>query len=153
MAHETIPDNKKYWIVVADEASATIYGRDTRRAPLHELFSLQNESARKKTDELISDHGGRSFDSHGHGRHTMVKEKSAPKRHAATVFAKHIADRIGKATHNGTCRGFALVAAPRFLGVLRDAVSTATNVEPFATIDKEVVGKDTSVIEKLLAAK
>jgi protein required for attachment to host cells len=52
--------------------------------------------------------------------------------------------------HDGSCRGFALVAAPRFLGVLREAVSVATSVEPYATVDKEVVDQDTTVIEKLL---
>jgi len=53
--------------------------------------------------------------------------------------------------HEGDCRGFALVAAPRFLGLLRDAISIATTAEPYATVDKEVVGQDTAVIEKLLA--
>jgi protein required for attachment to host cells len=53
--------------------------------------------------------------------------------------------------HEGNCRGFALVAAPRFLGVLRSAISVATTAEPYATVDKEVVGQDEAVIEKLLA--
>ena len=144
---------KPYWIVVADEASAIVYARDTRRAPLRELFSLRNEAARRKTGDLISDRGGRSFDSHGQGRHTMAKEKTDPKKHAAIVFAREIADRIGKAMNDGSSRGFALVAAPKFLGVLRDAVATSIKAEPFATIDKQVVGRDTSVIEKLLAER
>lgn len=145
------PSDRTYWIVVADESSTVVYARDTKRGPLRELFSLENEAARKKTGDLISDRGGRSFDSHGQGRHTMAKEKTDPKKHAATLFAKQIAERIAKAVHNGSCRGFALVAAPRFLGILREAVSTAAKVEPFVTVDKAVVGRDASVIEKLLA--
>lgn len=144
---------KPYWIVVADEASAIVYARDTKRAPLRELFSLENEAARRKTGDLIADRGGRSFDSHGQGRHTMAKEKTDPKKHAAIGFAREIADRIGKAMNDGASRGFALVAAPKFLGVLRDAVARSTKAEPFAAIDKQVVGRDTSVIEKLLAER
>ena len=36
------------------------------------------------------------------------------------AFAKQIAERVGKVTHDGSCRGYALVAAPRFLGMLRE---------------------------------
>ena len=144
------PADKKYWVVVADESSATIYTRDTRRAPLVAHLTFENPVARRKTGELLSDRGGRSFDSHGQGRHTMAKEKSDPKKHAAQVFAKEIASRIGKAANQGKCRGIALVAAPRFLGVLRDAIDTVVHMEPYAAVDKEMVGQDTAVIEKLL---
>ncbi len=143
---------KVFWVVVADESNAIVYARDTRSGPLREVFSLDNEAARMKTEQLISDSGGRSFDSKGKGRHTMTSEKADPKKHAALMFAKQIAERIGKVIHDGSCRGFALVAAPRFLGVLRDAVSVATSAEPYATVDKEVVGQDTAVIERLLAS-
>ena len=143
---------KLYWaVVVADESSAIVYARDSRSGPLRKLFSLDNEIARMKTEQLISDSGGRSFDSHGKGRHTMSSEKADPKKTAAAAFAKLIATRIAKVMHDGTCRGFALVAAPRFLGVLRDAFAVATTAEPYATVDKEVVGQDAEVIEKLLA--
>ncbi len=118
---------------------------------MRELFSIDNDAARKKTEELISDSGGRSFDSKGKGRHTMAHEKADPHKHAAILFAKQIAERIEKVMHDGNCRGFALVAAPRFLGVLRNAVAIATTVEPYATVDKEMVGQDTAAIEKLLA--
>jgi len=151
MTPQTSTSEKFYWVVVADESNAIVYARDTLHGPLRELFSLENEAARKKTEQLISDSGGRSFDSYGKGRHTMVSEKADPKKTAATAFAKQIAGRIAKVMHEGDCRGFALVAAPRFLGVLRRAISVETTAEPYASVDKELVGQDTSVIEKLLA--
>jgi protein required for attachment to host cells len=151
MALQASNGDKTYWVVVADESNATVYARDSRSGPLRELFSLDNEAARKKTDQLISDSGGRSFDSYGKGRHTMSNEKTDPKKTAAAAFAKRIAERIAMVVHEGSCRGFALVAAPRFLGVLRHAISIATNAVPYAAIDKEMVGQDKEVIEKLLA--
>ncbi|MGI9265490.1 MAG: host attachment protein [Gammaproteobacteria bacterium] len=138
-------------MVVADESKAIVYTRDSRSGPLTEAFSLANEVARMKTSELISDSGGRSFDSKGKGRHTMTNERDDAKAHAAQQFARDIAVRIAKVVHDGSCRGFALVAAPRFLGELRSAISHATNEEPYATVDKDVVGKDTATIETLLA--
>ena len=141
---------RSFWVIVADESRAIIYSRETRSAPMHELFALENEAARVKTGELLSDRGGRSFDSSGKGRHTMAKEKSDPKKHLAEAFAKKIAERVGKASHVGSCRDYSLVAAPRFLGLLRDALATTAAPDPLQTIAKEVVSKDTAFLEKLL---
>ena len=151
MRSESVLTNKTTWIIVADESAATIYSRTSRRGPLSEQFELTNEAGRKKSGDLISDRGGRSFDSHGQGRHTMAKEQSGPKKTAAAAFAKKIATRASKAIHDGTCDEISLIAAPRFLGVLRDALTKAGNVVPALTIDKEMVGRDITVIEKLLA--
>jgi protein required for attachment to host cells len=142
--------DKTYWIVVADESHAVIYTRNTKRGPLQKLLSLDNAAGRKKTGELLADRGGRSYDSFGTGRHTMAKEKTDPKKHVAMAFAKQIAERVGKVTHDGSCRGYALLAPPRFLGMLRDAMSNSCRFEPFKTIDKEVVDKDTAFLKKLV---
>jgi protein required for attachment to host cells len=141
---------KTYWVVVADESKAIFYTRDTRRAPLLEFLKLENAAGRMKAGEILADRGGRSFDSVGAGRHTMAVEKSDPKKQAATGFARQIAERIGEATHDGSCRGYALIAAPRFLGMLRSAASKKCQFEPFTTIDKDVVGQDTAVLKKLV---
>jgi protein required for attachment to host cells len=150
MTSQSSSSEKFFWVVVADEASAIVYDRTTKSGPLREVFSMANEAARMKNEQLISDSGGRSYDSKGKGRHTIANEKVDPKKHAALLFAKEIAEHVGKVMHDGSCRGFALIAAPKFLGILREAVSAATSVEPYATVDKQVVGQDTAVIEKLL---
>lgn len=150
MSKTAVRAEKTYWIVVADEAKATIYTRDAKSAPLVELLSLENETARKKIGDLLADRGSRSYDSFGAGRHTMSEEKMDPKMHAAQVFAKQIAERIGKVTHDGSCRDYALIAAPRFLGLLRDAVAKHCKFEPYMTIDKNVVGRDTAFLQNLV---
>ena len=143
-------NDKGFWVVVADEAQAVIYTRDKKSGPLTELTRLENPDGRKKPGELVSDRGGRSFDSGGQGRHAMGQEKPGPKEHIAGAFAKQIAMRIGKALHNGTCRGYVLVAAPRFLGMLRDAVASNCSEAPEKAIPKEVVDKDPAFLRKLL---
>lgn len=142
--------NKHFLVVVADEANAIFYTREKIYSPLRKWRSLSNEEARMKVGELLADRGGRSFDSHGEGRHTMAREKAGPKEQAATEFARQVAEVVSDDMKSGKCLGFALVAAPRFLGKLRSEINTLVKAEPYATIDKEVVGSDEGVIEKLL---
>jgi protein required for attachment to host cells len=143
-------DDKRYLVVVADEYRAIIYSRDTLTGPLRKLRTFTNETARMKTGELLSDRGGRSFDSHGQGRHTMAGDKDAPQQQVAKAFAKDIAEKIAAECHKGTCRGYAVIAAPRFLGLLRQEFATAVKEEPYASIAKDVVAQDESFIEHLL---
>ena len=152
VASKLLINNKTTWIIVADESAATIFERKARHGELAEIFQLGNEAGRKKAGDLISDRGGRSFDSHGHGRHTMTKEKGGPKQRAIQAFAKSIASKVTSAVQAGRCDQVALIAAPRFLGVVRDALAKEGKVEPVLSIDKEMVGKDAAAIEKLLDA-
>ena len=150
MAQKAPGNQKLFWAIVADEARAIVYGHETKSGPLRKVLTLDNEIARMKASELISDRGGRSFDSGGEGRHAMGEEKSDPRRQAAARFAKTIASRISKAKHSGTCRDFALVAAPRFLGELRSALNTMSKVDPYLEIDKDMVAADPVAIRRLL---
>ena len=84
-------------------------------------------------------------------RRICPNEKADPKKHLAEQFARHIGEYIAADVHKGTCRGYALVAAPQLLGMLRTELARDTPMEPYATVDKNVVGQADAVIEKLLA--
>jgi protein required for attachment to host cells len=137
-------------VVVANESRAIFYARESANAPLRQLRQLDNTVARKKMADLITDHGGRSFDSHGHGRHTMTQEKSDPKKHAAQLFAKLVSDEVTDTMTAGAYEEFALIAAPKFLGMLRDALP-ASMAAPSLSIDKDVVNQDAESIASLLS--
>lgn len=139
-----------YWYVVADEARAIVYASSARRGSLSEIYSADNAAARAKVGDLISERGGRSFDRFGPGRHTMENERGDPKTQAATRFAKSIAEHIAGALGDGSCREYALLAPPKFLGLLRAAIGRCTNDTPFMTIAKNVVAHDLARIEKLI---
>ena len=143
-------DDRHFLVVVADEYRAIFYARDTMTGPLRKLSTHTNETARMKTGELLSDRGGRSFDSHGQGRHTMGGERDAPQQQSARAFAKELVQVVANEIHRGVCRGYAVIAAPRFLGLLRLEFATAVKDEPYATVDKDVVGQDEKFIENLL---
>ena len=144
--------SKHFLVVVADESRAEFYTSEALHGTLSALRTLTNKAARMKTGELISDRGGRSFDSHGQGRHTMEFEKNAPKQHIAKGFAKDIAEWIGAEMHKGAFAGFALIAAPKFLGLLRQELAVATKAEPWVTINKDVVGQRETVVAELLGS-
>ena len=55
MTPQTANSKKFFWVVVADESNAIVYARDTRSGPLRKVFSLDNEAARMKTEQLTSD--------------------------------------------------------------------------------------------------
>ena len=152
MTRKENPPVRAFWVVAANESTAIFYRRELKREPLQQFLSVENEASRKKKEEMLSDRGGRSFDSFGAGRHTMAMEKTDPKKQAATVFARQIAQRIGRATHAGHCRAYTLIAAPRFLGMLREAVSRSCKFGPSETIDKDVVGHDPGTLERLIDA-
>lgn len=142
-----------HWVIVANELQASVYARDTRREPLKEMFSMHNELGRKKTQEILSDRDGRSFDSFGNGRHAITNEKSGPRQHAAQVFATQIAQRISQAVHERSCRDYALIAAPKFLGLLRQALTSKCTLQPSQSVAKDVVDQDTTVLQNLLDSK
>ena len=143
-------DGDRFLVVVADEALAIIYGRETRRAPLQERHRLENHVARRKGVELVSDRGGRAFDSFGAGRHAMGKELHGPKRQSSEAFARQVAECIELYRQSGNCIAYTVVAAPRFLGMLRQALARTSCPAPATTIDKDVTGCDTDFIQQLV---
>ena len=149
------PDNplgaKSYWVVVADEYRATIFAREKKYSPMQEIESLRNDTAREKDSNLVSDRSGRAFDSRGKGRHTMGGDESGAKLHSYLVFAKEIAEKISSAKQRGRFDRLVVVAAPRFLGVLRPALVSA-GVDPDREIDKEVTGREPAFIQELIDA-
>ena len=80
----------------------------------------------------------------------MSAEKSGPKQHLAEAFAREVAEYIGTEHHKGHLRGYALVAAPRFLGTLRSQLASRVHEEPYRTVDKNVVGQPEANVAKLL---
>ena len=140
--------NRPYWVVVADEFQASIYKRAKKYSELQLVFDLRNDIAREKLENLISDRGGRGFDSHGQGRHTYSKEKSDPRAQSYQPFARQIADGLRSRSQNGD-DGLVVVAAPRFLGILR-AVLSKVGMQPDLAIDKEVTAKGAEFVQKMV---
>ena len=140
--------NRPYWVVVADEFQAAVYKRSKKYSELQYVFDLKNDIAREKLENLVSDRGGRGFDGQGQGRHTYSREKSDPRAQSYQTFARQIADGLRSRSRNAG-DGLVVVAAPRFLGVMRQ-VFAKTGLQPDLAIDKEVTSRGADFIQRLI---
>ncbi|PSJ17729.1 host attachment protein [Nitrosomonas supralitoralis] len=126
----------KIWVLTANSGNATLYTADSPIATLTELETFNNPDARVKQMELSSDRPGRSFDSHGEGRHAMAVEVE-PKQQEQIRFAKLIVDRLEQERVENAFERLVIVAAPAFLGLLRSNFSAPLSSLVSLEIDKD----------------
>lgn len=126
----------KIWILAANSGNATLFTADSPTAPLTELMNFDNPETRAKQMELTSDRPGRSFDSHGEGRHAMEAEVE-PKEQEQIRFAKLIADRLERGRVDNDFERLVVIAAPTFLGQLRANFGTPLGSLVSLEIDKD----------------
>lgn len=139
-------------ILVAESARARLFASDGRRSSLSEVEDLTHSESRLQASELTSDLPGRVFDSAGQGRHAM-EEAVDPKRREAEAFAKLLADRLESSRRAGEFERLVLVAAPRFLGMLRGNLSDPTRDCIAREVSKNLVREDIETIREAVFAR
>ncbi len=125
------------WVVVADGTRARILEASSANGPLNEIDGLVHPEGRLRDRELTSDLPGRAFDSGGQGRHAM-ESKVDPKRQEHIRFAAELADFLEAARVAHKFDELVIVAAPTFLGQLRDKLSRAITRLITSQIDKDL---------------
>ncbi len=116
---------KLTWLVVADNSKARIFSVDSRRGPIEEIESIVHTEARLHEQNMTSDLPGRSNGKGGGGGHAYQDEVS-PKQQENINFARKIANQLDAARKDGKFKQIMLVAAPGFLGSLRNQLTTQT---------------------------
>ncbi|MGM0557689.1 MAG: host attachment protein [Myxococcota bacterium] len=138
------------WILVADSSRARIFDA-TRKfsAPgefefskFSEVDDLVNARGRARNQDINTDKPGRMADRTGRGdattgQRSAVGGKEEPKETEAKAFAQRVNDRLEDAANDGDYDEVVVIAAPRFLGMLRD--SRASQVDSMVI---EEIGKD-----------
>ncbi|HSM19449.1 MAG TPA: host attachment protein [Hyphomicrobiales bacterium] len=112
------------WIVVADGASARIFenhgpGKGLSARPAEEMHHATPPSR-----DIDADRPGRSHDRMGPGRHAMEPPTDAH-REEKRRFADDLARHLNEAAQGGSFDRLILVAAPKTLGDLRQALGKA----------------------------
>ncbi len=107
--------------------------------------------AHASTTELGTDKPGRTFQSHGHGRSSV----EAPDYHteAEVNFLRNVAGIIDTAASQGKTKHLVLVAPPKALGIVREALAPATRAIISAEIHKDLTHLPIGTIETHLAAE
>lgn len=106
------------WIVTADKSRARIF-KALPDKKLEELETPTHPQSRLSDKEMASDRPGLAMDRGGEGRHGL-EPSSDPKRQEAVNFARILAARLDKARSLHQFQELMVVAAPAFLGMLRD---------------------------------
>lgn len=135
----------KTWVVVADASRARIFSLSGPRDSLQEREDLAKPTARQHETDLTADLPGRSFDSAGEGRHAM-EERTSPKQREAIEFSREIAERLEQARTRNELEGVVLIAAPAFLGLLRQHLGPELSKHVVLAIDKDLSRADRSEI-------
>lgn len=103
-------------VVVADSSKARFLTAQYRGDPLQDEKDFIHPGSRLRDQELVAD--GSGSDSGGFGRHSMGHEK-AGRQQQAEIFARELCDEMDKIRRRGDLGKIYLVAAPKFLGLLR----------------------------------
>jgi protein required for attachment to host cells len=132
----------KTWVVVAHRGGARLLlQEDDEKTRVIE--TLDNPEARTHDRESAPGHeGGRA------ARQTEGRDIS--RDHASKPFANLLADKLQRGRTDGQYDELVLIAAPRFLGVLRGALDAATTQKIRGTLDKDYAGlNDHELIARL----
>lgn len=89
------------------------------------MEALHHPEGRVKEHDIKSDKPGRSFDSHGHGRHAL-ESHDGPHSHEMGNFVRSIAHRLDQGRQRNEFTELVLIAEPHLMGLLRDALDKNT---------------------------
>lgn len=141
---------KPMMIVVADSSRARIFTAGSVSSPLIEIETMAHPEGRIHQQSLVSDLPGKEAGKGGGGDHAY-QEKVEPKKHEMIEFAKRIADYLDDERKANKLNNLLLVAAPAFLGELREHLSNATKELIAFELDKNLAHHDIQDIRKHLS--
>jgi len=113
------------WVVAADASRARFFQAEVPGGPLEEISDLVHPASRAREQGLVSDSPGRGRGAAGAPGHSVGHEDDA-RRAEAERFAREVAQALAKARAKGRFNRVHLLAAPRFLGLLRAHLDAQT---------------------------
>jgi protein required for attachment to host cells len=124
-------------VVVADERDANFFDLTRPQEPPQARGSLHNDAAVLPDRDLETDRPGRRFGTNSN-RHAVDGERSTH-RHESELFAKQVAHTLDGARSRNEFDRLVLIAAPRMLGMLREALPPPCRAVVAAEIAKDFV--------------
>ena len=147
-------------LLVADSGNARLLRITGSRGSekLAEIVQMQLPAARQLKQELVADKTGRVFDRGraGQGPRSTARHGAAsdfdPRSAEYERFAKRISRRLDVERRKALRVELVVIAAPRFLGVLRASISPATQRVVAREISKDLVrASDAQLLKAALA--
>ena len=129
---------KPVWILVADSSQARIFSAENSQADLIEIETLLHPEGRLHEQNMDSDLPGKNSGSQGAGGHAYSDENS-PKEQEEINFALRVANHLSDELNQNKYERLYMVAAPAFLGDLRNAISTRVEKHVAFSLGKNIV--------------
>jgi protein required for attachment to host cells len=145
-------------VIVADRAEARFYDAEHPDAKLQLTGRMTDPQAKLRDRDYKSDRPGRVFDhAASSGRRGAVAHHDTggerkPRKHEAELFARRIADELESAQRQDRFDRLVLMAAPEFLGDLRDVMPKPLSAMIALEITKDLVHQDERAIRAHLPA-
>jgi len=136
------------WVLVADSSRARIFAVDSPTSPLTEFRTLVHPEGRQHEQNITSDLPGSQAGQDG--RHHAVSSESAPKKTEAINFAKSISDYLEESINKHAYTRLVVVAAPAFLGLLREHMGPESSKRVTLELDKDLTQHSTDDIRQHL---
>ncbi len=113
----------RLYVLVADGAQARFLNYVDRKAGASTIDDQVFRSHAEPSRSIGSDKPGRTFDSKGHGRHT-IEPRVDLHDEKEKQFLAGIVRKLEEVFHNHAFDDLFVIAAPRALGVIRHLLST-----------------------------
>ena len=136
------------WILVAHRGGARVFENKGPGQGLQLREDIPHPPGKLKSKDLGSDKPGRGVDSHG--ARTSFQQEQEPAAHLAEQFAKRLAALLDDGRLQQRYSRLVLVAEPRFLGILRAALSRETAALVTAAVNKDLAHVDAHELPKHL---
>lgn len=137
------------WILVADSSRAKIYEADLTLENVAEVHDMVHSEARLQARELISDLPGRNVSARS-GSHHNFSPQTSTHQQEVQAFAKEVVQVLDAGRNKQAFTKLALVAAPDFLGHIRNGMPPPLRKMVVHEVDKNVVKQPVPALRKLL---
>ncbi len=124
------------WILVADSTRARIFTTDSPSSSLEEIEDFSHTEGRLHDRDITSDLPGK-IKSVGGGGHAF-EQATDPKQHENDNFAHLIAQYLEDAHNANRFEQLLIVAAPTFLGLLRNHLQDQIKQRVCFELDKDL---------------
>lgn len=125
------------FILIAHRSGARLFKQDHKRAPLSLHTSFDYPGGRLREGEINADRPGRVHDRMGSQRHGVAREESAVD-HLTAGFVRELAGFLRNARLAAQFDQLVLVAGPKLLGRLREALDPDTLALVTASLHKDL---------------
>lgn len=139
---------KSVWILVADSSCAKIFEADLALNNIEEVRGLQHSESRLREQELTTDLSGSNIGAgashHRFEPHTSLREQEL------LSFSREVVSALDEGRQQNAFAKLVLVAAPDFLGHIRNGMNSRLRKLVVHEVDKNVVKKPLPQLRQLL---